>query len=98
MIIFLNIWIYLFIFFVSLIVFISRRKYILLTLIRLEFIVLILFGFIFLNFIVINYEHYFCIVFLTFRVCEGSLGLAILVSLIRLHGNDYFQTYNILQC
>ena len=33
-----------------------------------------------------------------FSVCEGSLGLSILVSIIRSHGNDYFQSYNVLQC
>jgi hypothetical protein len=33
---------------------------------------------------------FFFIIFLTFIVCEGVLGLSILVSLIRTHGNDYF--------
>jgi NADH-ubiquinone oxidoreductase chain 4L len=32
-----------------------------------------------------------------FSVCEGSLGLSILVSMIRSHGNDYFQSYSVLQ-
>ncbi|KAJ9589210.1 hypothetical protein L9F63_028006, partial [Diploptera punctata] len=30
------------------------------------------------------------IVFLTFSVCEGALGLSILVSIIRSYGNDFF--------
>lgn len=29
-------------------------------------------------------------------VREGVLGLSILVSIIRTHGNDYFQRFNIL--
>jgi len=29
---------------------------------------------------------------------EGSLGLSILVSIIRCHGNDYFQSYCVLRC
>jgi NADH-ubiquinone oxidoreductase chain 4L len=31
--------------------------------------------------------------FLVFSVCEGALGLSILVSMIRGFGNDYFQSY-----
>jgi hypothetical protein len=35
---------------------------------------------------------------LVFYVCEGSLGFSILVSVIRNHENDYFQSYSVLQC
>lgn len=89
---------YIFLFLFSLVVFISNRKHLLITLISLEFIVLVLYLVIYNYLIIIFYERYFAIIFLTFRVCEGALGLSILVSLIRTHGNDYFQTYNILQC
>lgn len=80
------------------IVYISNRAHLLAVLLRLEFIVLALFLFLFeiLNFL--NYENFFRIIFLTFRVCEGALGLSILVSIIRTHGNDYFQVFSILQC
>jgi len=92
------IYLYVMIFIFSLIVFVSNRKHLLITLISLEFIVLIvyLFIYVFLNYI--SLDFYFSIIFLTFRVCEGALGLSIIVSLIRTHGNDYFQTYNVLQC
>lgn len=89
---------YMFLFLFSLIVFVSHRKHLLITLIRLEFIVLVLYLILYNYLTIIFYEGYFRIIFLTFRVCEGALGLSILVSLIRTHGNDYFQTYNILQC
>lgn len=79
------------------ITFISRRKHLLCTLLRLEFIVLILFRIILL-YLYINFECYFRIFFLRFCVCEGVLGLSILVSIIRTHGNDYFQRFSILQC
>lgn len=98
MAIFLNLWLYFVLFIFSLIVFVSNRKHLLITLISLEFIILILYGVIFICLNIIGYEYYYRIVFLTFSVCEGSLGLSIMVSLIRTHGNDYFQTYNILQC
>uniref|UniRef100_A0A2M4CZI9 NADH-ubiquinone oxidoreductase chain 4L n=1 Tax=Anopheles darlingi TaxID=43151 RepID=A0A2M4CZI9_ANODA len=79
-------------------VFVSNRKHLLSTLLRLEFIVLRLFIFLFFYLNFINYELYFRIFFLTFCVCEGVLGLSILVSIIRTHGNDYFQRFSILQC
>ena len=80
------------------IVFIFTRKHLLCILLRLEFIVLILFRLLLFYLNYINYEVYFRIFFLTFSVCEGVLGLSILVSIIRTHGNNYFQRFSILQC
>nr|QEE94316.1 NADH dehydrogenase subunit 4L [Haemagogus janthinomys] len=80
------------------IVFISSRKHLLCTLLSLEFMVLMLFMLLFLYLNFMNYESYFSMFFLTFCVCEGVLGLSILVSMIRTHGNDYFQSFSILQC
>ena len=91
----INIFIF-FIFFVGLRVFVSNRKHLLITLIRLEFIVLVIYLYIYIYLYIIEFEAYFRIVFLTISVCEGALGLSILVSLIRGYGNDYFQSYNIL--
>lgn len=88
----------LFLFFRGTMVFVSNRKHLLSTLLRLEFIVLSLFLFIFIYLNLYGYEGFFRMIFLTFRVCEGALGLSILVSMIRTHGNDYFNTFSILQC
>nr|YP_009172213.1 NADH dehydrogenase subunit 4L [Kamimuria chungnanshana]ALF36422.1 NADH dehydrogenase subunit 4L [Kamimuria chungnanshana] len=79
-------------------VFTSKRKHLLLTLLSLEFMVLSLFLFLFMYLNCMIFELYFSMVFLTFSVCEGALGLSILVSMIRTHGNDYFQTFSVLQC
>nr|YP_009364469.1 NADH dehydrogenase subunit 4L [Capnia zijinshana]ARF06097.1 NADH dehydrogenase subunit 4L [Capnia zijinshana] len=79
-------------------VFSSKRKHLLLTLLSLEFIVLGLFLITFMYLNMMNYELFFSMVFLTFSVCEGALGLSILVSMIRTHGNDYFQSFSVLQC
>lgn len=87
-----------FMFFMGVIVFVSNRKHLLSILLSLEFIVLSLFLLLFIYLSYLNYESYFSIIFLTFSVCEGALGLSILVSIIRTHGNDYFQTFRILQC
>lgn len=87
-----------FIFFSGCIVFVSNLKHLLLMLLRLEFIVLRLFIFLLVYLNLFFIEQYFCIFYLVFTVCEGALGLSILVSLIRTHGNDYFQSFSILQC
>lgn len=80
----------------GLLVFISKRKHILFILLSLEFLVLCLYLslFIFLNIISINL--FFLMIFLTIRVCEGVLGLSILVSIIRSFGNDNIINLNIL--
>nr|URX53172.1 NADH dehydrogenase subunit 4L [Incisitermes rhyzophorae] len=76
----------------------SNRKHLLATLLSLEFMVLVLFIIIYSYLCLFNYELYFVMFFLVFSVCEGSLGLSILVSMIRGFGNDYFQSYSVLQC
>lgn len=88
----------LYLYFIGVLAFISSRKHLLSILLSLEFIVLSLYFFLFLYLNIFNFELYFSILFLTFRVCEGALGIGILVSIIRTHGNDYFNTFSILQC
>ncbi|KAH8306491.1 hypothetical protein KR018_001917, partial [Drosophila ironensis] len=83
-------------FIIGLFCFVSNRKHLLSILLSLEFIVLILFFILFIYLNILNYENYFRIIFLTFSVCEGALGLSILVSIIRTHGNDYFQSFRII--
>nr|AMK38964.1 NADH dehydrogenase subunit 4L [Morellia lopesae] len=78
--------------------FVSNRKHLLSMLLSLEYIVLSLFLMLFIYLNLFNYEFFFSMMFLTFSVCEGALGLSILVSMIRTHGNDYFQSFNVLQC
>nr|YP_011010455.1 NADH dehydrogenase subunit 4L [Xenobates argentatus]WPW47083.1 NADH dehydrogenase subunit 4L [Xenobates argentatus] len=75
-------------FFTGILIFISLRKHLLLTLLSLEYLVVIIFFSFFL--FLYNYlsENNFIILFLTFSVCEGVLGLSILVTMIRSFGND----------
>nr|UFZ13930.1 NADH dehydrogenase subunit 4L [Protochauliodes sp.] len=89
---------YMFMFMCGIWVFISKRKHLLLMLLSLEFIVVSLFMGLMIFLLNYNHEFFFSMMFLTFSVCEGALGLSILVSMIRTHGNDYFNTFNILQC
>nr|ASY98426.1 NADH dehydrogenase subunit 4L [Neodanuria bolauana] len=85
-------------FFCGLWVFSSKRKHLLMTLLSLEFIVLILFIILYNYVLVMSGELYMTMFFLSFAVCEGVLGLSILVSMIRTHGNDYFNSFGLLQC
>lgn len=87
-----------YLFFIGVFAFVSNRKHLLSILLSLEFIVLSLFIFLFFILDIASFELYFSIFFLTFSVCEGALGVSILVSIIRTHGNDYFNSFSILQC
>nr|UFP05418.1 NADH dehydrogenase subunit 4L [Sucra jujuba] len=77
-------------------IFVSKYKHLLIILLSLEFMVLSVFFFLLSYLLMLNYEIYMLMVFLVFSVCEGALGLSILVSMIRTHGNDYFKSFNLL--
>nr|SPP23468.1 NADH dehydrogenase subunit 4L [Atrophaneura dixoni] len=77
-------------------IFVSKHKHLLIVLLSLEFIVLSIFLMMMMVFNFIENDKYMLMVFLLFSVCEGALGLSILVSMIRTHGNDYFQSFNLL--
>lgn len=83
---------------IGVLIFVFNRKHLLSILLSLEYIVLSLFFLLFIYLNILRYQSFFILIFLVFRVCEGVLGLSILVSIIRTHGNDYFQRFNILQC
>nr|YP_003331298.1 NADH dehydrogenase subunit 4L [Chauliognathus opacus]ACM45020.1 NADH dehydrogenase subunit 4L [Chauliognathus opacus] len=88
--------IFMLIFFVGLYMFCLKCVHLLLMLMSLELIVVSLYLGL-LNFLVFNMnEYYFLLVFLTMSVCESTLGLSILVSLIRSYGSDFFQIFNVL--
>nr|ATD53059.1 NADH dehydrogenase subunit 4L [Clovia sp. EMHAU-2015-Zz052918] len=89
---------YSYMYMIGLITLCSIRKHILLCLLSLEFIILSLF--LMLNLFLMNfgYEMYMLMVFLTFSVCEGTLGLGVLIYLIRSHGNDHLNSFSLLMC
>nr|YP_011017081.1 NADH dehydrogenase subunit 4L [Orthaga disparoidalis]WQB62439.1 NADH dehydrogenase subunit 4L [Orthaga disparoidalis] len=90
-------WMFVFIMYlVGNLIFVSKRKHLLIVLLSLEFIVLSIFFLLLLCLMYTENSMYMLMVFLVFSVCEGALGLSILVSMIRTHGNDYFQSFNLL--
>nr|YP_009227950.1 NADH dehydrogenase subunit 4L [Lachana alpherakii]AIS20845.1 NADH dehydrogenase subunit 4L [Lachana alpherakii] len=85
-----------FMFIMGSLIFVFKYKHLLIILLSLEFIILSIFFFMFIFLSFIDYELYMLMVFLVFSVCEGALGLSILVSMIRTYGSDYFQSFNLL--
>nr|YP_010943450.1 NADH dehydrogenase subunit 4L [Symbrenthia silana]WLS55479.1 NADH dehydrogenase subunit 4L [Symbrenthia silana] len=77
-------------------IFVSKYKHLLIVLLSLEFIVLSMYFFFLMFLMMLNYNMYMLVIFMVISVCEGALGLSILVSMIRTHGNDYFQSYNLI--
>nr|YP_010835933.1 NADH dehydrogenase subunit 4L [Cunedda sp. 1 SJ-2023a]WGC89452.1 NADH dehydrogenase subunit 4L [Cunedda sp. 1 SJ-2023a] len=77
--------------FLSFISLIFIRKHILLVLISIEFIVLMLLLMIVI-FCLSSMIFYLYVLFMTLFVCEGVLGLSLLVNMIRCHGNDYLNS------
>nr|QVM79110.1 NADH dehydrogenase subunit 4L [Oxypeltus quadrispinosus]QVM79123.1 NADH dehydrogenase subunit 4L [Oxypeltus quadrispinosus] len=80
----------------GLIVFSSKRKHLLLMLLSLEFTILGIYLLMFFYLSSMTYEYFFSMIFLTMSVCEGALGLSMLVSMIRTHGNDYILSFSSL--
>nr|YP_009364580.1 NADH dehydrogenase subunit 4L [Junonia vestina]YP_010417592.1 NADH dehydrogenase subunit 4L [Junonia villida]ARH11467.1 NADH dehydrogenase subunit 4L [Junonia vestina]USF17686.1 NADH dehydrogenase subunit 4L [Junonia villida]USF17699.1 NADH dehydrogenase subunit 4L [Junonia villida]USF17829.1 NADH dehydrogenase subunit 4L [Junonia villida]USF17842.1 NADH dehydrogenase subunit 4L [Junonia villida] len=93
----MNMWLIIFMMFLfGNMIFVSKHKHLLIVLLSLEFMVLSIFFFLMMYLMMLDYNMHMLMVFLVFSVCEGALGLSILVSMIRTHGNDYFQSYNLI--
>jgi len=75
-----------------------QQKHLLRCLLRLEAITLTLFIFFLGERGINNFERFAVLIFITLAACEASLGLVVLVSLIRTHGNDYVYRYNLQKC
>nr|AML26685.1 NADH dehydrogenase subunit 4L [Nitidulidae sp. BMNH 1274727] len=80
----------------GILVFCIKRSNLLLMLLSLEFVMLALYFMVFLYLKIMLYSYFFNMLFISFSVCEGSLGLAVLVAMIRLFGNDYIMLFSLL--
>nr|AFI54795.1 NADH dehydrogenase subunit 4L [Urostylis sp. HL-2012] len=81
---------------IGIIMFCMMHKHLLQTLLSLEFLVLILFLMMFFMMFNLGYDMYMLLLFLIFTVCEGALGLSLLVIMVRNKGNDYISSMSIL--
>nr|YP_009171574.1 NADH dehydrogenase subunit 4L [Mirhipipteryx andensis]AJW76429.1 NADH dehydrogenase subunit 4L [Mirhipipteryx andensis] len=83
-------------FVVGLFSFCSKMSNLLIMLMSLEYLVLSLFLLIMVYLNTTSYSSFFLIVFLVFSVCEGAIGLSIVVSMVRAYGNDLLSSLNSL--
>lgn len=67
-------------------------------LISLEYIVLSIFLLLMLVTFYVGLETYISLIFLVASVCEGSLGVGMIVGIVRSHGSDYIRRFNVLKC
>nr|YP_010272364.1 NADH dehydrogenase subunit 4L [Phlogotettix cyclops]UKE80361.1 NADH dehydrogenase subunit 4L [Phlogotettix cyclops] len=79
----------------SLFSFFLIRKHIFLCLLSLEFIVVSLLMMYMYYYMFYMSGFYILILMMVFFVCEGVLGLSILVSMIRCYGNDYLNSMSL---
>nr|YP_010736656.1 NADH dehydrogenase subunit 4L [Cobbenicoris guangxiensis]WEM32407.1 NADH dehydrogenase subunit 4L [Cobbenicoris guangxiensis] len=82
--------------FIGIMTFCFTHKHLLQALLTLEMLVLILFLIMMFMISMLGHEFYFLLLFLIFTVCEGALGLSILVNLVRSQGNDYISSMSVL--
>nr|YP_010968402.1 NADH dehydrogenase subunit 4L [Capila pennicillatum]WNO18743.1 NADH dehydrogenase subunit 4L [Capila pennicillatum] len=92
----LNMFIVFIMFMIGNMIFVSKHKHLLIMLLSLEFIVLSIYLLMVFYLNYIEFDMYMLMVFLVFSVCEGVLGISILVLMIRSYGNDYFQSFSLL--
>nr|YP_009441977.1 NADH dehydrogenase subunit 4L [Orthotomicus laricis]AOY40198.1 NADH dehydrogenase subunit 4L [Orthotomicus laricis] len=80
----------------GLLVYSMSYKHFLVMLLSLEVVVLSLFFMVFI--LCSNYfmESFLSIIYLSFSVCEGALGLSLLVLIIRTHGSDTIMNFDLL--
>nr|UAM95890.1 NADH dehydrogenase subunit 4L [Semblis atrata] len=73
-----------------------NRKHLLIILLSLEFIMLNLFFLIYFYTLSLGDSMYFMVLFMVLSVCEGVLGISILMYMIRIFGNDYVRIFSII--
>nr|YP_009685499.1 NADH dehydrogenase subunit 4L [Scyllarides squammosus]QDM38506.1 NADH dehydrogenase subunit 4L [Scyllarides squammosus] len=78
--------------------FVAKCKHLLNTLLSLEFVMLGVFFVLVVSLSFGKSDAYFVLYFLSMVACEGALGLSLLVSIVRTHGNDLYNSFSILQC
>lgn len=75
-----------------------ERGHLLMVLLLLEGVILGFFSFLLFRLGYRMSNFYLCLVLISFGACEASVGLSLLVSLIRSHGNDFVSTLTIYEC
>uniref|UniRef100_A0AAU6PC31 NADH-ubiquinone oxidoreductase chain 4L n=1 Tax=Funkikonia zheana TaxID=3133676 RepID=A0AAU6PC31_9HEMI len=77
---------------VSMMSFMMTRKHTLMSLLSLEFMMMSTLMMIMLFCLLMKYSMYLFMFMMTILICEGVLGLSILVNMIRCQGNDFMNS------
>nr|YP_010586429.1 NADH dehydrogenase subunit 4L [Oecetis caucula]UZZ44217.1 NADH dehydrogenase subunit 4L [Oecetis caucula] len=77
-------------------IFCLYKKYLLVMLMILEFMMLNIFFFLNLYLNLLSLDFFFIMVFLIVVVCESVLGVSIMINMLRMYGNDYFYIFNMV--
>nr|YP_010586221.1 NADH dehydrogenase subunit 4L [Gumaga orientalis]UZZ43983.1 NADH dehydrogenase subunit 4L [Gumaga orientalis] len=77
-------------------IFCMNYKHLLIMLLMLELMSMSIFFLFYIGLMMMNLNLYFLMLFLLVIVCEGVLGISILVYMIRMYGNDYYMIYSFL--
>ena len=75
-----------------------QTKHLLRILLRLEAGMICLFVLVFIYCASEAYLGYTSLILITLRACEASLGLSILISIVRARGNDYVSRFSSQKC
>nr|AHA52521.1 NADH dehydrogenase subunit 4L [Eumacrocentrus sp. QL-2013] len=72
-------------------------KHLLLTLISLEFMMINILFNMYMSFMMLKMNLIILSFFLTISVCESIIGLSLLVFLVRISGNDFMKSLNLMK-
>nr|APL97254.1 NADH dehydrogenase subunit 4L [Linevichella vortex] len=78
--------------------FIMNYSHFLNSLLSLEFLALSVYWWLSLSLFSIHSDFLLVLFYLCVSVCEGVLGLSLLISSVYSHGSDYMKGYNFLSC
>nr|YP_006234451.1 NADH dehydrogenase subunit 4L [Gammarus duebeni]AER12197.1 NADH dehydrogenase subunit 4L [Gammarus duebeni] len=78
--------------------FVMNYTHLLNSLLSLEFLALMIYWSLSMSVMNIGSDFFFALFFLVMAVCEGVLGLSLLISGAYSHGSDYMKTYSSLSC
>nr|YP_009515499.1 NADH dehydrogenase subunit 4L [Parhyale hawaiensis]AAT69315.1 NADH dehydrogenase subunit 4L [Parhyale hawaiensis]AYB71610.1 NADH dehydrogenase subunit 4L [Parhyale hawaiensis] len=78
--------------------FVMNYNHLLNSLLSLEMISLSLYFLMGLGYMVLGMEIYNLLYFLVMLVCEGVLGLSILIMIVYGYGEDYMKSFSVLMC
>nr|DAZ91272.1 TPA_asm: ND4L [Gammarus pulex] len=78
--------------------FVFNHSHLLNSLLSLEFLVLMVYWLLSLNLVSTGVGAFYAIFYIVVSVCEGVLGLSLLISGVYSHGSDYLKSYMMVKC